>query len=372
MSTAGIPVWTYRDEYEEDRTRMLEIVDRVFSSGRLILGDEVKRFEERFAAYCGAHHGIGVSSGTDALFLALKALDIGPGDEVITVANTAVPTVAAVRATGAKPVFVDVEEETFLMDVRKLEQAITARTKAILPVHLFGQSVDMEPLAAIARQRKLFILEDCAQAAGAACAGKRVGSLGDVAAFSFYPTKVLGGYGDGGMVVTDDAELAARVKRLRFYGMEKAYYSREEGYNSRLDEVHAAILDFKLTALDEKVARRRGIAERYSRELAGVGDIVLPVTGRERTHQFYTYTVRTRRRDKLMGYLIERGIETKINYPVPVHLMSGYRFLGYQPGSLPVTERLAGEILSLPLFPGLSDDEAGAVIEAIRACFAAP
>src|SRR5512139_1416663 len=258
MSTAGIPVWTYRDEYEEDRTRMLEIVDRVFSSGRLILGDEVKRFEERFAAYCGAHHGIGVSSGTDALFLALKALDIGPGDEVITVANTAVPTVAAVRATGAKPVFVDVEEETFLMDVRKLEQAITVRTKAILPVHLFGQSVEMGPLAAIARQRKLFILEDCAQAAGASCAGKRVGSLGNIAAFSFYPTKVLGGYGDGGMIVTDDAELAARVKRLRFYGMEKAYYSREEGYNSRLDEVHAALLDFKLAALDEKVARRRG------------------------------------------------------------------------------------------------------------------
>ncbi|MDH4162995.1 MAG: DegT/DnrJ/EryC1/StrS family aminotransferase [Nitrospirota bacterium] len=364
-----IPLWRYLDDYASDRTRILERVDRVFSSGRLILGPEGERFERRFAGYCGARHGIGVNSGTDALFLAMKALGIGLGDEVITVANTAVPTVAAIRAAGAMPVFVDVEEDTFLLDVRLIEAAITPRTRAIVPVHLFGQPADMPAINAIAQSKKLHVLEDCAQAAGATFSGRRVGSLGDLAAFSFYPTKVLGGYGDGGMVVTNDPESADRVRRLRFYGMRDAYYSLEEGYNSRLDEVQAAILDLRLDTLDDQVARRRAIAENYTRELADVGDIVLPITGSDRTHQFYAYTIRTGSRDRLLSFLREKGIETKINYPVPVHLMSGYRFLGLEPGALPVTERLAGEILSLPLFPGLTEAEVGEVITEIRSFF---
>ncbi len=369
MRSERIPLWQYLSEYNADRSRILEIVDRVFFSGRLILGSEVEGFERRFAAYCGASCGIGVNSGTDALFLALKALGIGSGDEVITVSNTAVPTVAAIRAAGALPVFVDVEEDSFLMDAAKIEAAVTPRTRAILPVHLYGQPADMQAICALGRDRKIAVIEDCAQATGAVFAGKKVGTLGTAAAFSFYPTKILGGYGDGGMVTTNDAELAGRVRRLRFYGMENAYYSLEEGYNSRLDEVQAAILDYKLRSLDEKVARRRTLAHRYHSALSGVGDLVLPRPGRDRTHQYYVYTIRTKSRDRLMAYLRDRGIESKINYPVPIHLMSGYRFLGYRPGSLPVTERLAGEILSLPLFPELSDEDADAVMDAVQTFF---
>lgn len=369
MRSIKIPVWRYQEEYEKHRASFLAAVDRVFSSGRLILGEEVERFERRFAGYCGARFGIGVNSGTDALFLAMKALGIGAGDDVITVANTAVPTVAAIRATGAMPAFVDVEAETFLMDASRIEAAITPRTRAILPVHLFGQPADMGAICEIARRHRIFVVEDCAQAAGAICRGTRVGSLGDIAAFSFYPTKVLGGYGDGGMVVTEDADLADRVRRLRFYGMQESYSSLEEGYNSRLDEVHAAILNLKLDQLEQQVGIRRNIADRYNRELRGVGDIVLPKIAPGRTHQFYVYTIRTKDRAGLQAGLAQQGIETKVNYPTPVHLMSGYHFLGYQPGSLPITEQLADEILSFPLFPGMSDEEVGSVIAAVRSCF---
>ncbi len=362
--------WQYLDDYEKHRAEILAAVDRVFSSGRLILGREVESFERDFASFCGVPFGIGVNSGTDALFLALKALGVSAGDEVITVSNTAVPTVAAIRAAGATPVFVDVEEDTYLMDVTQLPDAVTGRTACILPVHLCGQTVAMEPLLAIASTRQIPVVEDCAQAAGATYRGRRAGSMGAIGAFSFYPTKVLGTFGDAGMAVTADAALAARLKRLRFYGMEGSYYSEEEGYNSRLDEVQAAILNLKLPTLDAQVERRREIAALYAEGLAGVGDIALPAVRDGREHQFYLYTVRTGRRDALMQFLADRGIEARINYPTPIHLMRGYRFLGYEAGSLPVTERLAGEILSLPMYPGLSDDEAGRVIEAVRAFFA--
>jgi aminotransferase EvaB len=364
-----IRYWEYLPEYENDRREILDTVDRVFSSGRLILGSSVEHFEKRFSEWCGVPFGIGVNSGTDALFLALKALDIGAGDEVITVANTAVPTVAAIRAAGARPVFVDVEEDTFLMDPGLVEALVTPRTRCLLPVHLLGQAAAMDPLLDIAQRRDLAVVEDCAQAAGARYRDRPVGSFGNLGAFSFYPTKVLGGYGDGGMIVTATPELAARAKRLRFYGMEKAYYSIEEGFNSRLDEIHAALLDRKLGKLDEAVASRRTLAAFYTGELAGLGDIRTPVIRKDRTHQFYAYTIRTRHRDRLQAFLQERQIETKINYPDPVHLMSGYRFLAYREGSLPVTERLAREILSLPLYPGLSRESAGQVVEAIREFF---
>ncbi len=358
--------WDYLDDYRRNRGEILALVDEVFASGRLILGSRVAAFEEHFAAFCGCRFGVGVNSGTDALFLALKALDIGPGDEVITVANTAVPTVAAIRASGATPVFVDVEEDTFLMDVARVEEAVTPRTRCILPVHLYGQAVDMGPLLEVARSRKIEVVEDCAQAAGAVYRGERVGSFGAVGAFSFYPTKVLGGFGDGGMAVTGREDLYQRLRRLRFYGMEGGYYSEEEGYNSRLDEIQAALLDFRLPSLDGEIDRREKIAAIYGTGLAGVGDIALPTVGSDRNHQYYLYTIRTGRRDELKAYLEGCGIESRINYPAPIHLMRGYSFLGYREGSLPVTERLAGEILSLPMYPDLSTEEAERVVDTVR------
>lgn len=361
--------WSYLDVYHQDRRMVLDLVDRVFSSGRLILGPEVAAFEAAFAAYCGVAYGVGVNSCTDALFLALKALGIGPGDEVITVANTAVPTVAALRATGAMPVFVDVEEDTFLIDVSRIEPAITSRTKCILPVHLFGQVADMEPLLEIAARHELKVLEDCAQATGALYWGRKAGSFGDIGAFSFYPTKVLGGYGDGGMAITNNKDDGDKLRKLRFYGMKEAYYSESEGYNSRLDEIQAALLLHKLTGLDESVGKRQAIAGLYTRELSGVGDIAAPVVRDGRTHQFYTYTIRTKQRDALMEFLRAHEIEARINYPTPIHLMRGYGFLNYAAGRLPKTEMLADEILSLPLYPGLALELVERVIQCIKDFF---
>ncbi|WP_243372316.1 DegT/DnrJ/EryC1/StrS family aminotransferase [Geotalea sp. SG265] len=368
-SQIQIRYWDYRDNYRRNREEILALVDKVFSSGRLILGNEVTRFEEEFAAFCGTPFGVGVNSGTDALFLALKTLDIGAGAEVLTVANTAVPTVAAIRAAGAAPVFVDVEEETFLMDVARLEQAITPATRCILPVHLYGQAVDMEPLLQLAAKRGLHVVEDCAQAAGAIYRGKRVGSFGEIGAFSFYPTKVVGAYGDAGMAVTRSPDLHERLRRLRFYGMEGGYYAEEEGFNSRLDEVQAAILQLRLARVDEEVRLRTKLAALYEEGLRGVGDVALPVVRNGNTHQWYLYTIRTGRRDALMQHLAAAGIETRINYPTPIHLMRGYRFLGYGEGRLPVTERLAGEILSLPMYPELPESYGQRVIETIRTFF---
>ena len=366
---SNVKYWDYLEGYRQQRQEILAIVDRVLSSGQLILGKEVSGFEGRFAAYCDTTFGVGVNSCTDALFLALKALGIGPGAEVITVANTAVPTVAAIRATGATPVFVDVEEDTYLMDVTLLESVITPRTRCIIPVHLCGQTVAMAPLLEIARKHRLTVLEDCAQATGATYRGQKAGSFGDLAAFSFYPTKVLGGFGDGGMVVTRNEELARKVRRLRFYGMEGAYYAEEEGYNSRLDELHAALLDHLLPKVAADVARRREIAARYDAGLAGLGDLGLPAIRPDRDHQYYLYTIRTGKRDQLMAHLAANGIESRINYPYPIHLMRGYAFLGYQEGSLPVTERLAGRILSLPMHRYLTDAQVERVIAAVRGFF---
>lgn len=362
--------WDYLSEYAANRNDYLKVVDKVFSSGRLILGGQVSNFEEGLAAYCGVSSAIGVNSCTDAIFLALKALGVGSGDEVVTVSNTAVPTVAAIRATGAVPVFVDVEEDTYLMDASLVEGKLTGRTKCIVPVHLCGQMVDMQPLLELAGQNKLSIVEDCAQACGATYFGRRAGSLGDAAAFSFYPTKVLGAFGDGGAVTTSNPELAARLKRLRMYGMASTYYSEEEGYNSRLDEVQAAILNHRLPGLDAAIVKRRRIAQIYDDGLCGMCDIGLPLVREGCGHQYYLYTIRTERRDELMNYLAGEGIESKINYPWPVHLMSGYAFLGYGRGDLQVTERLARTILSLPIYPELPEEQAAEVVAAIKRFFA--
>ena len=370
QSDVVVRYWDYLQEYGTNRAEYLRICDEVFSSGRLVLGSRLAAFEHKFAGFCRVPHAVGVASGTDAIFLALKALGVGSGDEVITVANTAVPTVAAIRAAGATPVFADVEEDTFLMDVTLLGKVITRRTRCILPVHLFGQMADMLLLKEVAGRHGLSVVEDCAQACGATCHGHRAGSLGDAAAFSFYPTKVLGAFGDGGMVTTCRPELDERLRRLRFYGMQSGYYAEEEGYNSRLDELQAALLDRRLDGVDEAVARRRRIAAIYDEGLTGVGDIRIPAVRPHRCHQYYLYTIRTGKRDGLMAFLAAQGIETKINYPDPIHLMRGYRFLGYSAGTLPVTERLAGTILSLPMYPELPEEHAAAVVAAIRRYFA--
>ncbi len=365
-NTSKVRYWDYLSEYNTHRDDYLRAVDGVFSSGRLVLGQQVTYFEEQLAAYCGVSAAVGVNSCTDATFLALKALGVGPGDEVITVSNTAVPTVAAIRAVGAVPVFVDVEEDTYLMDASLVEAKLTRRTRCIVPVHLCGQMVDMQPLLKIALQNNLSIVEDCAQACGATYHGKMAGSLGDAGAFSFYPTKVLGAFGDGGALTTSRPDLALRLKRLRMYGMDNLYYAEEEGYNSRLDEVQAAILNIRMPGLDASIERRRRIASIYDEGLAGLDGIGLPATRDGRTHQYYLYTIRSERRDDLMNFLAGQGIESKINYPWPVHLMRGYAFLGGCEGDLPVTERLAHSILSLPIYPELPEEDALRVVDAIR------
>ena len=286
------PYWDYRREYEELRDEILGAVDRVFKSGKLILGPEGAAFERDMAAYVGVKGGVGVNSGTDAIYIALAAAGVGAGDEVITVPNTAVPTVSAIQILGARPVFVDVRDDDFLMDVGQVEAAITPRTRAIVPVHLYGQCVDLDPLLEIARRHGLKVIEDCAQSQGALYRNRRCGSLGTAATFSFYPTKLLGGYGDGGMVVSDDEAVIALARSLRFYGMEETYYAERHGYNSRLDEVHAAILALKLPRIDRWINRRRDIARLVPRRhdntdrcWARLGQHILPSQGVDSVHR---------------------------------------------------------------------------------------
>ncbi|MEV5977408.1 DegT/DnrJ/EryC1/StrS family aminotransferase [Streptomyces sp. NPDC052114] len=360
-------VWNYLTEYENERKDILDAVETVFDSGQLVLGASVRGFEEEFAAYHGLRHCAGVDNGTNAIKLALQAVGVGPGDEVITVSNTAAPTVLAIDGTGATPVFVDVRAEDFLMDTDQVAAAITPRTKALLPVHLYGQCVDMAPLKALAEQHGLAIVEDCAQAHGARHHGRLAGTMGDVAAFSFYPTKVLGAYGDGGGVVTDSEEVDAALRRLRYYGMEKVYYVvQTPGHNSRLDEVQAEILRRKLTRLDAYVDGRRAVARRYEEGLGDLTDLKLPTTNDGNEHVYYVYVVRHPRRDEIIERLKAYDISLNISYPWPVHTMTGFAHLGYAKGSLPVTEALAEEIFSLPMYPSLPLDVQDKVIAALR------
>jgi dTDP-3-amino-2,3,6-trideoxy-4-keto-D-glucose/dTDP-3-amino-3,4,6-trideoxy-alpha-D-glucose/dTDP-2,6-dideoxy-D-kanosamine transaminase len=359
-----IKVWDYLQEYEEERDDILAAVDKVFRSGYLILGESVRQFEEAFSSYCGVSYGAGVNSGTDALFLALKALDIGPGDEVLTVSNTAVPTVAAIVSTGAMPRFADIDPNTYLMDVDQLESLINEKTKCILVVHLFGQCVDMEKINVVAQTHNLFVLEDCAQSHGAQQDGKTAGSMSTAAAISFYPTKILGTFGDGGMVITDDESLMQRLRRLRKYGMEKNYYSEEHGYNSRLDELHAEILLYKLTRLNLYIEKRRAIADRYH-ELLKNSSLLLPKTAPNNLHAYYLYVCRHPNRDLIIKKLAEHEILVNVSYPWPIHTMQGYDWLGYKDGDLPHTELAAKEIFSLPMYPTLSKDNQEYVCEVL-------
>ncbi|WP_166354548.1 DegT/DnrJ/EryC1/StrS family aminotransferase [Phytoactinopolyspora limicola] len=360
-------VWTYLPEYEQEKDDILDAVRTVFESGQLILGKSVHGFEQEFAAYHGMAHCVGVDNGTNALVLGLRALGVGPGDEVITVANTAAPTVVAIQAIGAVPVFVDMTASDYLMDVEQVGAAITPRTSCLLPVHLYGQCVPMAALRTLAHRHGLTILEDCAQAHGATHHGERAGAMGTAAAFSFYPTKVLGGYGDGGATLTDNGDVAHRLRRLRYYGMDEGRYYVVEtpGYNSRLDEVQAEILRRKLTRLPTYLEGRRRVAERYAEGLRDT-DLILPSVSPGNQHVYYVYVVRHPRRDMIMAALRERGIDLNVSYPWPVHLMSGFAHLGYRPGSLPVTEAASAEIFSLPMYPALPPSTQDTVIAAIR------
>lgn len=366
LAAPPVRMFDYRQQLAAIRSEILAAVAEVLDSGQLVLGPRVKRFEENFSRWLGSTgESIGVGNGTDAIALALKALGVGTGDEVITVANTAIPTVSAIRMTGATPVFCDVHADTLLMNVDDVAQRITPRTRAMVPVHLFGNAVELDALVALAQQHRLHVVEDCAQSTGTKYHGSSTGMRGDVACFSFYPTKNLGAYGDGGLCYTPNAELAATLRRLRFYGCGQTYYAEQEGVNSRLDELHAAMLDVKLQYLDAWIARRREIAAIYDSLL---GDTVWrPRVAPHVEHSYHLYVIGVERRDQLIAALKADGIACGIHYPTPIHLMRGYAFLGYAAGSLPVTEHAASRILSLPCYPELSDDEVQRVAERIVA-----
>lgn len=362
---AMIPFLDLRRQYESIRGEIDEAVATVMRRGRFVLGEEVEAFEREFAGFCGTAHAVGVGSGTEALHLALMAGGVGPGHEVVTVSYTAVATVAAVEMTGARPVFVDIDPRRHTLDPARLEQAVTPKTRAVIPVHLYGCPADLEPVLEIARRRGLLVIEDCAQAHGALYRDRPAGAWGHLAAFSFYPTKNLGAYGDGGAVAGNDSALIDRVRLLRQYGWKNRYISSVKGTNSRLDELQAAILRVKLRHLAGWNTQRRHLAGLYVSGLDGSG-LLLPGEPPDTRHAWHLYVVRHPRRDDLQVSLRSQGIESLVHYPVPVHLQPAYLELGFPPGSLPATESAAREVLSLPLFAELGAEEVATVCGAVR------
>jgi len=351
--------------YIELQKEIDEAIERVLRSGAFILGKDVEAFEQEFASYLGVKHCIGVGNGLDALHLSLCALGAGAGDEVLVPSNTYIATWLAISYTGATPVPIEPDPCTYSMDPDRIEAAITPRTKGIVPVHLYGQSADMDPILEIARRRGLWVLEDAAQAHGARYKGVRVGGLGDAAGWSFYPGKNLGAFGDGGAITTNSDEIADRVRVLRNYGSRVKYFNEVKGFNSRLDSIQAAVLRVKLPHLDEWNARRRAIAERYAASLRGT-DLVLPTQSTWAEHVFHVFVVRCQHREALQEHLKARGISTLIHYPVPPHLQDAYRDLGFREGSLPLTEALHREVSSLPIGPHLGPEAVEAVIQGVR------
>ena len=352
-------------QYNAHKAEIDAAIQRVLDKGWYVLGEETKAFESEFAQYIGVSHGIGVGSGTEALHIALAACGIGSGDEVVTVSHTAVATVAAIELTGARPVFVDIEPDYYTLDPNRLEAAITKQTKAIIPVHLYGQSADMLPILDIAEKYGLRVIEDCAQAHGAIYRGRRVGSWGDMACFSFYPTKNLGALGDGGMVVMGDPKLAEKARLLREYGWAERYVSQIPGWNTRLDELQAAILRVKLRYLDADNDARANLASKYDRALEGLG-FVTPKRRQESTHVYHLYVIRSTERDEMQAFLNTRGVGALIHYPVPVHLQPAYRDTVRRSDNLLETEKAAGEVLSLPIYPELPEKDLRTVVEIVQ------
>ncbi len=344
--------------------QLQEAMAAVVRRNDFILGAEVAQFEQAFAAYCETRYCVGLDNGSSALELALRAWGIGEGDDVITAPNSFIATASAIAFTGARPVFVDIDPHTYTLDVAQIEAAITPRTKALIPVHLYGQPADMEPLLQIARRHGLYVLEDACQAHGARYKGRRVGSLGDAAAFSFYPAKNLGCFGDGGALTTNDAALAERVAQLRHYGQRKKYEHIFLAYNRRLDTLQAAVLKIKLLHLDAWNAERRRLASRYTELLSDV--VPTPAVADYAEHVFHLYVVRVPQRERVAARLKEAGIDTGQHYPIPIHLQEAYRYLGYGPGAFPEAERACQEVLSLPMFPGLTEEEIENVAAALK------
>lgn len=365
MAVTTVPFGDLSRQYASIKPEIDDAVARTLSSGRFILGAEGEAFESEAARYAGVPDAVGVNSGTDALFLSLVVLGVGRGDEVITVANTAGATACAIRMAGATPRLIDVDERTLTMDPALLESAIGPRTKAVIPVHLFGQCADMGPIMEIARRRGVVVVEDACQAHGARDHGRLAGTMGDAGCWSFYPSKNLAAYGDGGMVLCPDAERGEALRRARNYGQTDRYTHDSFGINSRLDEIQAAILRVKLRHLDAWNERRFQIAALYSRTLAGA-DVRLPEEAKGRRHVWHLYVVRSAHRDALRAHLTARGIGTQIHYPIPIHRQVAFADLGLKEGDLPVSERAAREILSLPIFPELTDDEVAYVADTIR------
>lgn len=348
----------YQEEFE---TKALEVL----RSGWYVLGKEVSSFEEEFAAYTGGKHCIGLASGLDALWIAFRVLGIGKGDEVIVQGNTYIASVMGITINGATPVFVE-PDEYFNIDASQIEEKITEKTKAILVVHLYGQASDMDTIMETARKHNLRVVEDCAQSHGARFCGKMTGTFGDIGCFSFYPSKNLGAFGDGGAIVTDDSSIADDVRIFRNYGSEKRYYNKVVGTNSRLDELQAGLLRVRLAHMQELEEEKRKICSRYLAELCHP-DIILPDTREEATHIWHQFVIRTEQRQELIDYLNRKEIGTIIHYPIPPHLSEAYQYLNVCRGSLPVTERYAETVLSIPLYNGMTDEEQDFVIDAINA-----
>jgi dTDP-4-amino-4,6-dideoxygalactose transaminase len=360
-----IPFVDLKAQYRSVKEDVNAAIQRVLDSCEFTLGSEVKAFEEEFASYCHSTHGIAVNTGTSALHMALLAAGVGPGDEVITVPFTFVASVAAIEYTGATPVLIDIDARSFTMDVRALEAAITPKTKAIIPVHLFGQPADMDPILAIAKCHGLVVIEDAAQAHRAEYKGRRVGSMGDMTCFSFYPGKNLGAYGEGGMVVTNNPDYARSIRMLRDWGAEKKYHHVMKGYNFRMEGIQGAVLRVKLKHLDRWTELRRAAAAHYDAAFAGSA-VVTPQAMAYAYHAYHIYAIRTKQRAAWQQALTEQGIQTGIHYPTPVHLLPAYANLGYAAGDFPQAELAAQQVLSLPMFPELTQAQCEEVAHAVK------
>jgi dTDP-4-amino-4,6-dideoxygalactose transaminase len=368
-----VPFFDLTRQYKKIKSEILSATQRVYDKGRFILGEEVSVFEKEFSHYCGVRYGVGVGSGTDALYLALKAAGIGEGDEVVTVANSFVATALAISFTGAKPLFVDIDPKAYTMDPNSLELLLKRekarksgeKIRAVLPVHLYGHPADMDSIMEIANRYDLVVIEDACQAHGAKYGRRKVGSLGAMGCFSFYPTKNLGGYGDGGMVVTDHQKYDQKLRLLRCYGERKKYQHILKGHNSRLDEIQAAFLRVKLKHLDQWNEERRRKARLYTRMLSPLG-LVCPSEKKRVRHVYHLYTIKTRKRDGLQAFLKKTGIETLIHYPIPIPLEKAYQEMGYRRGDFPLTDQWSRKILSLPFFPEMKESEMEEVAQQIK------
>ena len=365
----NVPFLSFDGQHPPIKQEIIRAVEQFFDSNWYVLGQEVRTFEEAFAAYNQTTYCVGVANGLDALFIALKVLGVGPGDEVIVPSNTYIATWLAVSMTGAIPVPVEPHVDTYNLDASQIEKAITSKTKAIIPVHLYGQACQMDAIMTIAQQHNLWVVEDNAQAQGASFKGKLTGSFGHASGTSFYPGKNLGALGDAGAVTTSDALLDKAIRTFRNYGSQQKYYNEIRGINSRLDELQAAVLKVKLPHLNEWNAERQQIAAWYNERLSDISELTTPKVVPNATHVYHLYVIRCTQRDQLQAHLLQYGIGTLIHYPLPPHLQEAYRDLGYQLGDFPIAEQMAQTVLSLPMYPGLTEDKIDYVCKVIRAFF---